>query len=390
LENGLPIEPVSVGAAIRDGDNYPPEVEAAGGKVWVGELLDNLEVLPAALPGHVQTLKDLHLRRMMTRELQAGLAKVANCELSPAMVLAEVSGTLAGMTRETRSVRGLPQIVESINATIEKAATGEDLPAISTGLASLDAIIGGLQRSVLTIVAADTGVGKSSFLATIGRNCAVGGTRVGVFSLEDEGEWLGYRLLSKESNVSQADLRFRPETLAKGRLEVGQEKLEAYAERIFIDDRPGLKPEEIVISARNMILNHGVEVIVIDHLGEVNVDKVGGKDDRHDLKVSAALSMFRDVAKTHRIPVVCATQVSVSKDAKPGALPGLKDVKNAREISNKARVVLGLGRKPGADTLIIGVLKQTNGAAGEILELPFIKGAAMVEDKDTRQTEFPL
>lgn len=376
LSRGLPVEPVSVNAELKEA----PEVEAAGGKAWVSELLDNVELVSAALPGHVQTLKDLHLRRLMTRELQAGLAKVGDASLSPGEVLAEVSGTLAGMTRETKGLKRLPVIVDAIYDAMERASTGEDLPAIPTGITALDNIIGGLQRSMLTIVAAETSVGKSSFLATVVRNVAKSGSGVGVFSLEDDGSWLGYRFLSRESGIDQSDLRFRPETISDAKLDNGAERLGKYSARIVVDDRPGLKPEEIVISGRDMVLNHGVECILIDHMGEVNVDKVGGKDDRHDIKVSSALGMFRDLAKTHAIPVVVATQVTTSKEARPGAIPGLKDLKNSREVANKARCVLGLGRKPGSDVMSVAVLKNTNGEQGAIIELPFVKGAAMVAD----------
>ena len=127
-----------------------------------------------------------------------------------------------------------------------------------------------------------------------------------------------------------------------------------------------------------MVVNDGVQAILVDHLGEVRFD--AGKRDRYDLAVGEGLREMRDVAKRHGIPVVVASQLARRNGRKPGDCPVKADFKNSGDIEAVARVMLGLGREPGADTLKVGVLKNTNGLAGVEIELQFYGVAAMVRD----------
>ena len=69
-------------------------------------------------------------------------------------------------------------------------------------------LLGGLNPSDLIIVAARTGVGKTSLMLNFARNAAVGQhAKVAVFSLEMAGEQLAQRLLAAEARVDSARLR---------------------------------------------------------------------------------------------------------------------------------------------------------------------------------------
>lgn len=342
------------------------------------EFLEGDAANPASLPIYAQTLKDLSLRRQVAKELKTSLAKVLNREMDAGQALAEVSGNLARMTRTSRSFRPMGDVLTDLETDMARVQSGDEAGCIPTGISSLDKLIGGFQRSVLNILAADTGVGKSAFLATVIDQIASNGYKVGVFSLEDEAKWLPYRMLAKKSGVDQFDLRYRKKSEEKMRnIDSGMTRLRQYADRIFVDDRPGLRPDEVVITARDLIINYGCDVIVVDHLGELDL---GGFTERYDLKIALALSQLRDVAKMHNVPVVLATQVTIRKEVEKGSVPELRDIRNSREVANKARVVIGLGRKPGADVMQVGVLKSTNsGGAGQVVSVEFLGFAAMIE-----------
>ena len=80
---------------------------------------------------------------------------------------------------------------------------------LRTGLGDLDAKLGGLNPSDLIIVAARTGVGKTSTDAQPGAQRRPLGmhAKVAVFSLEMAGEQLAQRLLASESRIDSARLR---------------------------------------------------------------------------------------------------------------------------------------------------------------------------------------
>jgi replicative DNA helicase len=373
LRAGLPVEPIAVYSRLSDA----PEIEAAGGRAWLSDLLGQLPANAGSIGGYVATLRALALKRSITKELHAGLAKIAEAD-EPGVALVEISGALAGLTKSTQGLRTLGDFRSQVLGEIDKARSGERVIAIPTGIAELDGVIGGFSRGMLSIVGGTTGGGKSALFATSIEAAAKAGTRVGLISLEDQGTWIYWRLLSKASKLDQQRLRISPESIQGAefdRVSDGADMIEEYASRIVIDDRPGLRPEEVVQSMVAMVVNYGCELIVIDHAGELNFGK---PSDRLDLQIANALAMFRDVAKAHDVAVVVGTQVTMPKDVKPGTPPEAKHMKNSSELANKARLVLGIGRDAGGDVLKIRVCKNTNGPAGPIVEVPFHKSAAMV------------
>ncbi len=373
LATGYPVDSSSVTVRVGHRD----DVERAGGSAFIAGVFEGDGYLRESFPVYAKAVRDLSLRRKVVSELKHGLAMAYDHSQDPGHTLGEVSGTLARMTRTAKTFRTLTDVKATTVTALDAVQRGEQSNVIPTGIQPLDKAIAGLPRAMVTVIGADTGVGKSAFLATIAEQIAARGTKVGIFSLEDEAEWLVYRVLSKRAKVDQFVLRYKKKTeFELDQIESGLGQLSSFDGKIFIDDRPCLTPEEIVLSARDMILNHDVDVIIIDHMGEVNVGRVG---DRFDLQIAQALSQFRDLAKTHRIPVVVATQVTSSKDIQHGAVPGLRDFKNSREIANKCRVALGLGRAPGSDVMEIGILKQTNGIAGGTVRVEFIGAAAMLD-----------
>jgi len=74
---------------------------------------------------------------------------------------------------------------------------------VRTGLTDLDKLLGGIVPGNLVVVAAQTGVGKSSLLLNIARNAArAQNFRVAIFSLEMSREEWERRLLARESGIA--------------------------------------------------------------------------------------------------------------------------------------------------------------------------------------------
>jgi replicative DNA helicase len=375
LSEGLPVDVLALTSRLKDSS----EVTQAGGAGWLeSTLVTESKGLQSSFTGYVATLKGLGLRRRLVKELKVGLSRAFDHGEDPAVALAHISGNINRITQTTKTYRTLTEVVhEDLERELAAVQKGEATGFVATGISSLDNIVGGFPRAMVTVVAADTGVGKSAFLSTVVEQIALRGKKVLIFSLEDEAPWIGWRILSKRSGVDQFVLRFRKKsTLELDRIDLGKGSLLAYGDRVFVDDRPGLRPEDIVLTAHEAITNHGVDVIFADHMGEINC---GNVSERYDLRIGHAVSMFRDLAKSRKVPFVLASQVTTNKEIERGKLPDIRDIKNSREIANKARLVLGLGRRQGSDSMQIGILKQTNGMAGGTIEVEFLGAAAMLE-----------
>ncbi len=362
-------------------------VGSAGGARFVMELVDSAEGHAAALPTYAEAIREMALRRRLV-DLGRELAAQAGDLSRPAPeTLADATRKLSNITLSKRELRTAEDFLLDAVEQMEAVAAGKVDPVIPTGLTHLDALIGGLQPTLI-VIGALPGVGKSALLASLTSNIAKSGRAVGVFSLEDEGMWLAWRILSHESGVQQFILRNRRLNDGQRQRTVGAfDKLKLYARNIVVDDRSGLSPQEIVQTARDMILNHGCKAIFVDHAGEIRY--AAKHRDRYDLELAEGLSELREIAKRYRVPVVVAAHLRRRQGLDCDSEPKLTDFANSSAFERQARVAMGLSRENGSDVLRVTVLKQTNGATGfkgsdgkitNSIDLEFRGAAAMVAD----------
>lgn len=364
---GLPVDPLSVKAELQRRE----PLDALLSTIWSDERFH----LSTSLPGYSKHLRQLALRRRLVSQARHLVGRASDLGQDPESVLAEVTGQLAGLTGLTAGVRSLREIMGEIAHDLSEVQERGAQPVVPTGVGPLDGIIGGWQPT-LNVVGALPGVGKSALFASTAHFNARRGTKVAVFSLEDEGSWLGWRILSHEASVTQFILRFRRmDGLQLSKVKHGFSKLHSYSDNILVVDgsENGMSPDEIVTASNDLIVNHGVGLILIDHAGEVNYDP---RMELHDA-TGRAMSRFRGVANRHQVPVVVAAHLRRREGLGPENPPVASDFANSAGIERKARVAVGLFRDVGSDTLGMAVLKNTMGKTGRT-EAEFVGAAAMV------------
>lgn len=320
-----------------------------------------------ALNGALAALKN-DSRRVLLSALLLQLAqglKTGATTSDEALQAIESSGLHAQSSGNTRT---MAEIVESVH---QQAKAGKSR-LVRTGFREWDARLGGV-RSTLTVIGAQPGVGKSALLGGLAIQFAARNQNVGVLSLEDEGEWLGRRVAAAASGLSLGDIyEARPEVVEI----LGQTAaaLKSDVPRLFVRDLAKPTPSELVASARQMIAAHRLSVLMIDHLGELDV----GRRERHDLEVDSALSSIRAIANKASIPVILFAHTKRKDGDGP---PQLTDFAFSAGVERKARLALALTRlvdplRPTAMTL--HVLKNTEGSSGFSFELPFLSRTALV------------
>lgn len=344
------------------------------------------------LAERARALRDSVSRRRLVLGLQTALRIALDETASLEAAAAEGAKALEAARSVQTSAQDAASDLVGILDRLEQVQAGKAEPVLPTGIHGLDAAIGGLQQT-LTVVGALPGVGKSALLASIVRNLARRGVRSGVFSLEDQREWVAKRLLSEASAVPLFVLGNRPlNTGQHARIEDGFNRAAVDLRNIFIDDRTGMTAQDIVASARQMIVTQGVKAIFVDHLGEVRL----GPADRHDLAISAALQDLRALAKVHGIPVVVFAHMKRREGLSKATEPTLTDFAFSAGVERMARVALGLSRPEsdgGEEMLCVTVLKQTSGQADTSVLIPFRGAAGLVgngerlRDPDQRYRE---
>jgi len=259
-------------------------------------------------------------------------------------------------------------LAESFDRIDELHRKGEGLRGVKTGFADADAMLSGLQKANLVILAARPGQGKTALVLNIAQNIAVKEKQaVGIFSLEMSKEELVDRLL-----VSQADVdawRFKTGRLSDSDyVKLSDAMGELGDAPIFIDDTPGLSLTEMRSKARRLHLEHNLSLLVVDYLQLVDP---GRRYDSRVQEVSMVSQALKNLARELNIPVLSASQLSRAVEHRGERKPQLADLRESGAIEQDADVVMFIYRP---DTEIISptiptkllVAKHRNGPTGEI------------------------
>ncbi len=369
LRRGVPLELFSLEAALVSSS----AVAGAGGRKFLASVLMAPVSFGGSASEHARLILDASLRRRGLTALRGVAERLKDPASDSAVVIAEGAQIWQALTNQTPGLGTSEADILRLGEMLDAAQAGRRELVIETGIASLDAEIGGLQPGVLTLIGALPGVGKSALLATLMRNVAKTGRKVGLFSLEDDRIWLARRLLSIESTVPLFLLATKPLTKhQREQVDAAGEAVYATLSKIIIDDRPALSAIDVAATARDMILNHGAKAIFVDHLGEMRLDR----SERYDLDIADALAAMRDVAKRHNVPVVVASHVKRRPGLGVDDAPSLTDFANSSAPERMARVALGLSK--AGEKLRVSILKQTNGQSGQEIELEMVGYSGMV------------
>lgn len=220
------------------------------------------------------------------------------------------------------------------------------LRGIPTGYYELDALLAGLQKSDLVVIAARPSVGKTSFALDIARIAA---TRhkipVGIFSLEMSKEQLVDRMLCAESGVDLWRLRtgrLSDDPLHNDFERIGQ-ALGVLAEApVYIDDSATSNIMEIRTKARRLQIEHGLGMLVVDYL---QLMESRTKIENRVQEISEITRALKGIARELNIPVVALSQLSRAVELSKPAIPKLAHLRESGSIEQDADVVMFIYRK---------------------------------------------
>jgi replicative DNA helicase len=320
---------------------------------------------------YAQTIADMAQRRRLINSIGKVATRAWDQSEDMTEILADAQAAVFQASSNGKEGRKLGHISAGLHEYIEQMeqrfANPVDVAGISTGLVDIDKLLNGLKRQELMIVAGRPGMGKTGLLMSMIMNMTIKGSLSGaVFSLEMSKDELRNRLIA---NVAKVDLQ----NLNRGKL-TEQQKHDFYEAtghlseaRLYINDLPGLSPEEILMDARRVASRVGLDYIMLDYLGLIDVP---GAAKRYEA-VSKAARSLKNLAKDINVPVVAAAQLSRSVEYRGSRRPILSDLRDSGEIEEAADVVLFLYRdeyyddastQPNQGEAIVA--KQRNGPTG--------------------------
>ncbi|RAI01138.1 replicative DNA helicase [Acuticoccus sediminis] len=216
------------------------------------------------------------------------------------------------------------------------------LSGFSTGLADLDKLMGGLQRSDLVIVAGRPASGKTSLATSMAKGLAAQGLAVAFFSLEMSGEQLGIRLISEASRISGSRIvRGAINEAEFGQLTDASRDIGGLP--IFIDQSGGLTIAQLSARARRLRRSKNIQAVVVDYLQLMQGE---GKRGQNRVNELTDITMgLKALAKDLDVPVIALSQLSRQVEAREDKRPRLSDLRESGSIEQDADIVMFVYRE---------------------------------------------
>tara|TARA_R100001463_G_scaffold3810_4_gene15074 strand:- start:10559 stop:11857 length:1299 start_codon:yes stop_codon:yes gene_type:complete len=242
---------------------------------------------------------------------------------------------------------------------------------LMTGWADIDNTVKGLQPANIVVIAARPSVGKTSLAMNMARHVAVDQRKpVGVFSLEMSADALIQRMIHTQARCPKDDWAGRIDDLSKAASDVANAPL-------HIDDRSGLSVQQIAASARRMMAQHSIELLVVDYLQLIRSTKTKGT--RND-EVTEISSGCKALAKDLNIPILLLSQINRSAEIAERK-PRCSDLRDSGSIEQDADqiwfIYKDLEHKPDESAsgvpVWISIDKNRDGVSGVRFPFVFLK-----------------
>lgn len=304
-------------------------------------------------------------------------------------VLANLEQLFARFIKERVIQSKKETTLEAFQSFVDNLAVIEEDTGTKTGFYDLDLMLHHLEG--LTILAAQTSVGKTAFALNIARNVAQD-KPVLFFSLEQTEKQLFQRLLSAEAEINSEEIRtqaFHADAMSKALLLSASESVQNALQRLFIDDTAHVTTQYISSVSRQKFVEYGnLGLIIVDYL---HIMKLNEKKNSVE-GLGDAVKELRALGKELNCPVILLSQLrrKQQSDGKESTKrPDLSDLRQSGEIEQSADIVIFLYRAsyfnqtgiiPDNDIVEVIVRKNRNGRTG-IVEMQWLPKFTKFKDR---------
>ena len=221
-------------------------------------------------------------------------------------------------------------------------------PGYTTGLTQIDTVLGGLRQENITLFAAGTSFGKSTFAVMVADENIKKGVPTLVVSCEDTQELYAKRIIARRGELSALNLRdlnLSPQELIK----LGE--VASAAEQVpFFLNCIGKPVEWAARGVAHAIDKLGVKLVLVDYLQRFRADR-RTQDRRNEL--TYVMAVLADAIKNGKAAGLLMSQLRRIE----GRLPAMDDIKESGDLENMAdNIILGYRRehvdgRPGGGTV---------------------------------------
>ena len=244
------------------------------------------------------------------------------------------------------------------------------ISGVPTGFTALDNTLTGLHGGELILIGARPSMGKTSFAVNIASHAAFyAGKTVAIFSLEMPREQIVLRMLCSDARVDMQKVRSGTLT-SDDWMKLARSVGPISASSCFIDDTAGISPSQLRSKCRRLMMDHGLDLIVVDYLGLMHSDTAA---ENRQLEVSEISRSLKAIALELKVPLIACAQLSRAATTRVDKRPMLSDLRDSGSIEQDADVVMFLHREgyddQNCEEKNVGeviIAKHRNGPLGNI------------------------
>jgi len=374
---GKPIDMITLNAELSKMN----KVRQAGGAEYISEIVSTIPT-SANIEEYANIVKETSIRRHLitySGELEK-LSRDATNEIDD--VIDSIEKNVLSISKDTAKTDFMDSatlLEMQMKRADEMAKNPDGLRGMATGLNAVDKVLGGLQNSDLIILAARPSVGKSAFSFDMARHIAVTGKKtVAIFSLEMPAVQVIERMLAQQILVNLWNLRMG---------KMSDDDFKRYSEgagrladaKIFIDDTPGINITQLRSKARKLMMEHDLNLIIIDYL-QLMQGTGKTRTDNRSQEVGEISRALKILARELNIPIIALSQLNRAVENRIDKIPQLSDLRESGSIEQDADLVIFLGRElMGEDSMEqesefkvdVFIAKHRNGPTGRF-KLKFV------------------
>jgi len=376
-ENRSPIDILTVSEELENRN----QLEEVGGQAYLLMLVNQT---PSSLnaEAYAKIVEETSVRRRMLASANE-MAKLAYQQDKPIERIIDSAEKSVFNLSERRIRRDLQSIQTVVSKYYDRVSQlyqrNEEVYGVPTGLADLDKLLGGLQKSDLLIIAGRPASGKTGFLLTVAKNAAMKHKKhVALFSLEMSNEQLVQRMIAQETGINTQDLRSGK--IGENQWDLFTKAIEVLGDaKIYLDDTPALTPIQMRTKCRRLHLEHHIDLVLVDYIQLMSSES---RTDNRVQEVSYISRNLKTLARELNVPVLAAAQLSRAVEQRSDKKPILSDLRESGSLEQDADIVMFIHKKDGiasenekTELIELVVAKHRNGPTRDI-DLVFIKDLA--------------
>ena len=294
------------------------------------------------LVAYAKQVEEFAIRRAMLKaaEKMASLS-YGDMPIDETLSQAEAAVFNVRQGRADDAVKAPKDYALSALAEIEQRRIAGNRPGLQTGFSDVDKLMGGFKAPHVYILAGRPAMGKSAWAGNVALHLAKQGKRILFFSLEMSEDQIATRLFAAMTKIPLGKIQdgdlTTPEMV---RLNTAAGSLAGL--HLFIDTTPGLTPGQVRARSMRYAAEHGIDLVIVDHLHEMNPDTP--KQARH-LELGEMVRAIKATAKQLDCPVLLLAQLSRGLESRGDKRPMMSDLRESGALEEVAHTILFLYRE---------------------------------------------